>query len=104
MTPVTLLTCTRNRSLCFSLLEKWIGAQTLKPDRWLVINDSPGGMRDYKYTLGQEVHYRRVKKGEGPSICENLKAALAKVQEGQVVIAEDDDWYHPEYIQTVVQM
>lgn len=92
-----LITTTRNRSMCFSLLERWICAQTCPPDHWLVIND---GEEKYAYTCGQEVIHRVPEPDEAlPSICMNWLAALPKLKKWEsIIVVEDDDWYHPTYL------
>lgn len=97
---ITLVTTTRNRSLSFSLLEHWISRQTVQPNQWLVIND---GTDPYSYNHKQQVVLRDPGKDVLPSICENWLAALPLIR-GDVVVAEDDDWLHPEYLATMREL
>ena len=100
---ITAISTTRDRPLCFSLLEQWVAAQTVKPDQWLVVNDTyrPAS---YAYTMQQEVIHRKRKKVEGLSICENWQAAIPRIKGDVVVVLEDDDYYHPSYIETLSAM
>lgn len=86
----TLVTTTRDRALCFSILEKW--AARTKFDQWLVVND---GTEPYKYTMGQEVIIRKPGKNEAPheSILLNWLTALPRIQGDVCLVYEDDDYY-----------
>lgn len=104
---LTIVTTTRNRPLCFALLEEIIARQTLQPDQWLVVND---GLEPYSYTRGQEVIRRKpkktMKKPDGSKIDEisilaNWQAAFPKIRSEKIVVIEDDDWYHPTYLETM---
>ncbi len=99
---ITLLTVTRNRPLCFSLLEKWIAQQTVKPDKWLVVTD---GCLGYRFNQEQKVHQRKAKEGE-LSICHNWLRALEKMplETTKLIVAEDDDYYAPRYIEVMASM
>ena len=92
---ITIVTTTRNRAFCFSLLEKWMANQTMKWDQWIVVND---GTEEYAYTMGQQVVERDPSGDTLPSICENWRAAIPLIEGDKVIVAEDDDWLHPEYV------
>lgn len=104
---LTLVTTTRNRPLCFSLLEKWMATQTRWWDQWLVVNDGtdPG----YHYTLYQEVVYRDYTGDDSrspwlQSICLNWLEAVPYIRGDKIIVIEDDDYYAPNYVQTVSDM
>lgn len=100
---ISLICPTRNRKHNFSLLEKWIARQTSPlPKQFLVIND---GSEVYSYSRGQQVILRDpIEEREwrtGPllhSLNWNLLAALPHVMFGKICIMEDDDWYHPQFL------
>lgn len=100
------VTTTHDRPLCLSILERWVAAQTVQPDRWLVVNDSERP-EEYAYKMGQEVIVRT---DDGldeatcflPSICKNWLAACDLLgPEDRVFVFEDDDFYHPEFLATL---
>ena len=99
---VSVITPTRDRSEAFTLLERWMGHQTRQPDQWVVVND---GVVPYEYEYDdyfpgvQEVINRVPKPEEGHSLCGNVKEGLAAVKGDLILFMEDDDWYHPDYIQ-----
>ncbi|WP_020469309.1 glycosyltransferase family A protein [Zavarzinella formosa] len=98
---LTLVTTTRDRPECFSLLERWIVRQTVQPDQWIVVND---GTVPYQYSLGQTVLQRHPGGDSLPSICENWLSGLPLIHGDKVLVAEDDDWYHGDFIQTMSEM
>jgi hypothetical protein len=101
---ITLVTTTRNRALCFSLLEKHMARQTLPFSTWLVVND---GAEEYRYTLGQEVISRDPSHDTLPSICQNWLAACDWLKDkppSWICPAEDDDAYDPEYLATLAPL
>jgi hypothetical protein len=111
---LTIVTTTKDRPLCFSILEGWIKRQTVKPDQWLVVTDSDKP-EAYSYTMGQEVIYRdpkrhcrrdpitnRFVKGEPrASLLENWLTALPRIKGEKVLVIEDDDYYHPTYLEVL---
>lgn len=116
---LTVVTTTRQRPACFALLEKWMSRQTLKPEKWLVINDSPQP-DNYIYTQGQTVivrkprrmpaqeNNRRFIKGtsveKGNSLLLNWLKALPLIETEKIVVCEDDDWYHEDYLRQLSAM
>lgn len=97
----TIITPTRNRSVSFGLLEKWIGRQTYSGNiQWIVVND---GSEPYQYHLGQEVLKRQPQNGEIHSLCSNILFALPRIRGEAVIVAEDDDWLAPNYLEKVVE-
>lgn len=103
MSTITLVTTTRERPECFALLERWIARQTRKPDQWLVINDSSTPER-YSYNQGQQVITRTPDTASSlPSICQNWRAAIPHITGDYIVCAEDDDYYSPNYIETMAE-
>ncbi len=97
---ITLLTCTRNRPMAFALLEKWIAAQTVRPDKWIVVTD---GWEGYQFTMGQTVVKRRPRKSERHSLCENMLTGLRKLGTFDVcAICDDDDYFSPTYLATML--
>lgn len=95
---ITLVTTTHKRPYCFSLLEQWIKRQSVKPDQWLVVSDN---WEKYRFTMGQEVIKRNADNDTLHSMLENWLAAIPKIQNDKIIVSEDDDWYHPEYIETM---
>jgi glycosyltransferase involved in cell wall biosynthesis len=96
---ITLLTPTRNRPVAFNLLQKWVERQTYSgPLQWIVVND---GSTHYDYRLGQTVVERNPASDIKHSLCMNLLAGLPLIQGTKLLIAEDDDYLAPEYVQTM---
>ena len=97
---LSLITCTADRPWAIARAEFQIGRQTLPPDEWIVADD---GNEAATLTQGQ-THIRRVRDGEGAlSLGRNMLSALAAVTGDLIVVIEDDDWYHPEYLATCVR-
>ncbi len=109
MSRTILVTTTHDRPFCFWILEMWIAAQTVQPDLWLVINDSEEPA-EYEYRCGQQVilrtdHTLTAEEKALPSICKNWLEAIKHIKEDDlVIVAEDDDFYDPTYIQTIRDM
>lgn len=95
---ITLITPTRNRAHCFLLLQQWMMMQTKSWDQWIVVND---GTEEYNYFLGQEVYKKEYDKSGGHSLCQNILHAIPHVRGSKILIAEDDDYYRPDYIETM---
>jgi len=99
---ITVITPTGDRPLAFALCQKWMAAQTRQPDQWIVVDDG-------KVPLTQTVpmqYVRREPTAKDPkfTLALNLKKALPLVTGDRVIIFEDDDYYAPEYIETMSRM
>lgn len=71
--------------------------QTIQPDEWIVADD---GIEPASLTMGQ-THVVRPREAEGgASLAGNMLAALERVTGDVVVVAEHDDWYRPDHIET----
>lgn len=92
---LTCLTITGDRHDCFRLSELFMSRQSVRPDRWIVIDD---GETPAECTMGQQVI--RLQPGKPPheSFVANMTAGLAAVETDNVAFWEDDDRYHPAYL------
>lgn len=98
---LTLITPTCDQPTGFALCELYIARQTVKPDRWIVVDD---GVEPIAPTMGQE-YIRRRRDAEGfASFAANLRAGLYGVREGVVAFAEHDDWYAPTHLERVLEL
>jgi glycosyltransferase involved in cell wall biosynthesis len=98
---LSVITATNDRPLAFSFLEKWIRHQTVQPDEWIVVNDT-GRTNTYQYTMGQTVINRYTKRK--CSFTGNYEIAFTKAKGDKIIICEDDDFYHPSYIETISKL
>lgn len=96
---VTLITPTGSRPEAFALCERFIERQTYKgPIQWIVIDDSP--KNPTKCTLGQEYYVGPMEWREGLNTQRyNLAFALPKVKGDYILLPEDDDFFHPQFIE-----
>jgi len=104
MSNVCLITPTGGRPEAFALCEKWMSRQTLRPSRWIVVDDCDPPTR---CTLSQEVIRPKVLWRPGDNTqARNLLLALNRIRDlwapGAVLLVEDDDYYAPGYIQNMV--
>lgn len=96
---LSLITPTRGRPQAFAMLERWMKRQTYRASyQWIVSMDSDP--LEYEFTMGQVVVSR--KEGDGHSLLENLRAALPKVAGDIIAFIEDDDYYAPDYLKSLV--
>lgn len=102
-TMITLLTCTGDRPKLFRRLECWMSRQSLQWTNWIVVDD---GLRKTKCTLGQR--YIRLVPGLSPvsSFARNLSVGLkehSNLQNSEYVFfIEDDDWYGPHFVASLL--
>lgn len=102
MPDVTLITPTGDRQQAFRLCEFWMRRQTYTGSiEWIVVDD---GVVPTKPSRGQ-TYIRREPSEEDPphTLCANLRLALNRVSSGRVLIIEDDDYYSPEYVSTMMK-
>lgn len=100
---ITLLTCTGDRPRLFRRLESWMARQSLRWTNWIVVDD---GAVSTECTLGQR--YIRLSPGLPPSasFARNINVGLGELGKlgdaDFVFIIEDDDWYGPNYVASLL--
>jgi len=102
MENITLITPTGDRPLTFALCQRWIERQTLQPAQWIVVDDGKKPIADL-ITTDRILYIRREPREDDPrhTLLVNLKMALPLVKGGKVLIIEDDDYYSPNYVETM---
>lgn len=102
---ISLITCTGTRPEAFALCEKWMGRQTafkVFPFEWIVVDDGPVPIN---CTMGQTYVRGPKQWEEGINTHRyNMDAALEKVRGDYIFVIEDDDFYTPEYIETMIDL
>lgn len=97
---ITIITPTCDRPEAFALCQFWMSRQTYSGElQWIVVDD---GTKPACTTMGQEYIRREPGKIGHHSLKENLLEALPHVRGDIVLIIEDDDYYAPNYIETMV--
>lgn len=102
MPDVTLITPTGDRQQAFRLCEFWMRRQTFSGSvEWIVVDD---GVVPTKPSRGQTYIRREQSKTDPPhTLCANLRLALDRVSSGRVLVIEDDDYYAPAYVDTMMR-
>lgn len=100
---ISLITPTGGRGEAFSLCEEWMKKQTIQYHEWVVIDDCV--RTSTKCTLGQNyiVADKQWKEGYNTQR-ENMNQALKEVTGDVLFLIEDDDYYAPEYLETMVKL
>ncbi len=95
---ITAITCTGDRPQAFSLVQKWMIGQTVRPDEWIVVDDGKNPMPFDWVT-------RRDPQPDDPqhTMLLNLKTALPLVRGEYVFFIEDDEYYAPTYIEQMLE-
>jgi hypothetical protein len=97
---ITCLTCTGDRKVALELSEKWIKHQTLQPDQWLVVDD---GREPFMPSMNCDYVYRNRLPSDGKqTLNANLRFALPYIKGDIIFFWEDDEYYAPKYIETMV--
>ncbi len=102
MENITFITPTGDRPLTFALCQKWVKHQTIKPAQWIVVDD---GKVPATQTIAMDnIYYlRREPQPDDPehTLLVNLKAALPLILGEKIMVIEDDDYYAPQYAETM---
>ncbi len=98
---ITLITPTGDRPEAFELTRRWIESQTRKANQWIVVDDGIVPLPE-RLRLGIEYVRRNPTKGERCTLNINIATALSRVKGRKIFIIEDDDWYGPTYIETML--
>lgn len=121
MQHLTIITPTGDRPQAFGLCASYLARQTRKgPATWIVVDDGrqplfrepnphPFGMPIWEIPPPTDwpkdkrdnwtATYIREAPAAGMTLARNLMAALPHCREGIVAVVEDDDWYHPGYLE-----
>ena len=102
----TIITPTGDRLISFNLCCEWITRQTVKNFQWVVVDDGNISMEPILETFPLVFEYiRREPQPDDPKHTLNLNMLEAfKHVEGDIVlIMEDDEYYHPQYIERMSQ-
>lgn len=105
---VTLITCTGSRPEAFKLCHSYVKAQTYKgPVQWIVVNDSiddEGAKKAQSKYPNFELYAGPRKWEEGINTQRgNLEKALEHVKGDYILVIEDDECYHPQYVEMMVK-
>jgi hypothetical protein len=102
------ITPTGDRELAFSLCQKWMLQQTVKPDKWVVIDDGhiPIPIEQLNNNLSFMEYVRREPLPSDPqhTLLLNIRKALGYCDEGSVLFIEDDEYYAPEYVEVMKEL
>lgn len=100
MSKITLITPTRYRSKCFSILAECLANQDFQDDvQWIAVCD--GGADKYTVPSSCEFYTRDPSAdGDRPSICQNYLEGLKHAKHDRVLFVEDDEIYHRHYLKT----
>lgn len=100
MPSIVGVTCTGDRPICMDLLTRWVKHQTLPITRWLIIDD---GRVPYVPTMNCDYIYRKPQSSDPKHTLNlNIRTALPYIKEDIVCWLEDDEYYAPKYIETMV--
>lgn len=97
----TVITPTGDRP--FDLCVKWMERQTRYPDQWLIVDDGKTPMVDWIKELPNVTYVRREPTPQDfpHTLVNNMQEALKHVEYDRVIMFEDDDYYRPEYLETM---
>lgn len=107
---LTVITPTGDRPLPFSLCASFMARQTIKPHRWIIVDDGVAGDAVLPYSFAATcidapiVKRKRTSDEPQHTLALNMKLALSRVTTDCVVIMEDDDWYSPRYLETMLAL
>jgi hypothetical protein len=95
---VSVITPTSDRPVAFGLCERWMDRQTHRPDEWIVAD---GGKTPARCTMGQ-IHLHQASPSGFANFLGNLRRGLDAATGDVLVFVEDDDWYHPRHLETLL--
>lgn len=96
---ISVITPTCDRPAGIALAERFMARQTVKPDQWIVAD---GGQTAARLNAGQAHIWQPAPRGP-ENFGNNLLAGLAMATGDAVIFVEDDDWYGPTHIESLVR-
>lgn len=105
---VTLITCTGFRPEAFGLCRYFVERQTYKGEiQWIIVTDEPGLKIPASTNKHIHIEQHQAPRAWTPDYNThrgNMELALTKVSGDYVFIIEDDDHYHPRYVQSYLDL
>jgi GT2 family glycosyltransferase len=95
---VTVITCTGDRPLAFSLCVQWMKNQIVKPSQWIIIEDGNTPFEVPKLPYVQYIKRNKSKHEPVHTLLLNLEQAFKYVHGYKILFMEDDEYYAPTYI------
>ena len=97
--PITCITPTGDREESFYELVTCMNNQNVKPDNWIIVDDGITPIaEDVKESIKVPFTYIRETPVEYHSLSRNMRTALSTIENGDIIMIEDDEWYGPDYI------
>lgn len=102
---VTVVTLTGDRPAAFALCRRWMEKQTRQPDQWLIVDDGKEPLSPDINALAGCDYIRREPLPDDPrhTMIINMKEAVKHIKGDLIIIMEDDEYYAPRYIETLVE-
>lgn len=103
---ITAITCTGDRPAAFELCLRWMLGQTVIPEQWIIVDDGRNPMPYSGFYRSAFVDYlRREPRPDDPkhTLNLNVRAALPAIKGDRILFIEDDEYYAPAYIETMVR-
>ena len=99
---ITAITATGDRTIAFELSKKWMSQQTVKPTQWIIVDDGKIPMQNIPKNA---TYVRRDPQNSDPehTLILNLKEAFPLVNGDKIIMWEDDEYYAPKYIETMLK-
>lgn len=99
MSTLSVITPTGYRPEAFELCLEWMSRQTIKPDEWIIVTDSP-----LKLPLNDITRRTIIINGDGwkegeDTQCRNMSKGLEAATGNVIAVFEDDDYYAPNYLE-----
>jgi hypothetical protein len=98
---ITVITPTGDRPDALDRLSFYLARQTIFPNYWVVSDDGKEAYKPIQPTMLHTIYNKRPSAdNKAKSFTGNLLNCIALIPEEttHVIIMEDDDWYHPKYI------
>jgi len=94
---ITVITPTGYRAEALERCAFYISRQTIQPNEWVICDDGPDNSPPISHP---SIYLKRPSTdNKAKSFTGNVLNCLAHVSYDHVFIFEDDDWYHPRYIE-----
>lgn len=103
MPTLTALTVTGDRESGIRLCARYMNRQTRQPDKWLVVDDGVTPVNPSVVSGADVITRKPTGIDAAHTLPQNLLTALPLVTTDFLVMMEDDDWYHPEYLARMEQ-
>ena len=104
MKKFAIITPTGDRPKPFELCKHFVLRQTIRPTEWIIVDDGKSPVTPPALSFVRYVRRKRSDTDPAHTLTVQMLEAFRHLTCDRVIIVEDDDWYHPRYLEWMLKL